>query len=283
MNPIDKLKTEIGDMTETQKKVADYIIKNSFDAAFITVDQLANSVGTSTTTIMRLTSFLGYSGYTEFQKGLREMLRDKVAPKQRLELNLHDLANDNLWTQCYEKQMQNIQNTFDNLSVDVLDQLVREITRARKIYIVSARGGAMVAQYLSLFLSRMLKNVLLIDSDTVAVWSTLVADAKEQDLVIAISYPRYAKTLLQCVAAMKGRGVFVAGITDGYSSPLAKYCNLLLPCVCSSLGFHNSPVSAMLLADCIINVTSLRNSDEIKEKLAVSAEILANVGYYYSE
>lgn len=283
MNPIEQLKKQISGMTEAQKKVADYIIKNSFDVAFATVDQLANSVGTSTTTIMRLMTFLGYSGYTEFQKGLREMLRNKVTPKERLEVNLRDIRDGDLWTQCCDKQLQNIHDTFAGLASETLDQVVREITLARKVYIVAARGGAMVAQYMFLFFSRMRPNVYLIDSDSVAAWSTIVPDANAQDLLIAISYPRYAKTLLQCVSVMKQRGVFVIGITDGYSSPLAEYSNLLLPCVCGSLGFHNSPVSAMLLADCIINVISLQYSSEVKDKLALSSEILSKINYYYDE
>ena len=282
MNPIDRLKNEISGMTETQRKVADYIIKNSFDSAFLTVDQLANCVGTSTTTIMRLMTFLGYSGYTDFQKGLQEMLRDKVNPKTRLETNLRDLKPDDLWEQCYEKQMQNIQSTFNSLHTDTLDQVVREISRARKVYVVAARGGAAVAQYLHQFLSRIFENIYLINSDAVASWSTVIPSVNERDMVVAISYPRYAKAVLQCVAAMKKRGAFVVGITDGYSAPLADYSNILLPCACGSLGFHNSPISAMVLADCIINVTSLRNSADVKDRLAMSSEILAEVGYYYN-
>ncbi|MED3872593.1 MurR/RpiR family transcriptional regulator, partial [Priestia megaterium] len=54
-NPILKLKDNISQLTETQRRVADYILKNPVDVAFLTVDQLALTVKTSTTTIMRLT------------------------------------------------------------------------------------------------------------------------------------------------------------------------------------------------------------------------------------
>lgn len=80
-NPILKLKDNISQLTETQRRVADYILKNPVDVAFLTVDQLALTVKTSTTTIMRLAFSLGYSGYAEFQKGLQELLRNNALLK----------------------------------------------------------------------------------------------------------------------------------------------------------------------------------------------------------
>jgi DNA-binding MurR/RpiR family transcriptional regulator len=73
-NPIVKLQQKIGKLTETQRRVADYIIKHQLEVAFLTVDQLAGEVKTSTTTIMRLAFNLCYSGYTEFQKGLKKKI-----------------------------------------------------------------------------------------------------------------------------------------------------------------------------------------------------------------
>jgi len=110
----------------------------------------------------------------------------------------------------------------------------------------------------------------------------MVPDVNDEDLLIALSYPRYAKSLIQCVTAMKKRGIFTIGITDSYSSPLTEHLNILLLCACGSLGFHNSPVASMMLADCIINVASLRNSAKVKDKLATSSDILSSIGYYMS-
>lgn len=282
-NPIDNLKATISGMTEAQKKVADYIISNSFDIAFVTVEQLAACAGTSTTTIMRLMTYLGYSGYSDFQKSLRENLRDRVNPKTRLEANIRDIAQTDLWEQCYEKQIRNIEKTFENLPSETLNQISQKIAQARRIYVASARGGSMVAEYLHLFLSRMFGNSVWVKSDFVAGWSTMLPDMSQEDVVIAISFPRYAKSLVNFASAAKQRNAYIVAITDSYSSPLSVFSATLLPCACGSLGFHNSPVSAMLLADCLINVTSIQNSSRVKERLEVAAELLDDIGYYYND
>ncbi len=67
-NPIDVLKAEVASLPKSQKLVVDYIIQHYNDVGFMTVEQLAKEVGTSTTTVMRLMNSVGYTGYTEFQK-----------------------------------------------------------------------------------------------------------------------------------------------------------------------------------------------------------------------
>lgn len=280
-DPIKKLKNELSSMTEAQKRVADYIIRNQFDVAFSTVDQVANAVGTSTTTVMRLMTHLKYRGYSEFQRYLQENLRNKVTPETRLEANLRDLSKDNLWQQCYNKQIQNLEETMNATSTDQLDALTEKIQKARNVYIAAARGGAMVALYMHLYLARMYGNTVLVQSDELANWSTLIPKMNSQDLVIAITFPRYAKSLMTFVSAAGKQNVYVAGITDSYSSPLAEKADMVLTCDSSSLGFHNSPISAMMVADCIIGVLSLRDSARIKERLAASANVLQDAGYYY--
>ncbi|UOQ91907.1 hypothetical protein MUO14_15475 [Halobacillus shinanisalinarum] len=91
-NLLVNLKERISELTITQRKVADYILQNPSEVAFLTVDQLARKVGTSTTTIMRLTFTLGYTGYSQFQKGLQAILRNRTAPHTRLETNLKDMG-----------------------------------------------------------------------------------------------------------------------------------------------------------------------------------------------
>src|SRR5690606_9390703 len=120
-NPIVKLQQKIGELTETQRRVADYIIKHPLDVAFLTIDQLAGVVKTSTTTIMRLTFNLGYSGYTEFQKGLQENLRNQAAPQMRLEANIKGIEEDDLWGRYAESQISNIQSTIDLISPEALE------------------------------------------------------------------------------------------------------------------------------------------------------------------
>ena len=279
-NPIEALKEGLANMTEAQKKVADHIIRNHFDVSFATIDQVAAAAETSTTTIMRLMSAIGYSGYSEFQKALQAFLREQVHPRMRLEANIRSLDQEDLWNECFQKELDNISATIEDNAAEDLDAVVTRIASARRVYVASARGGAMVAQFLHLFLARIFGNSVLIQTDSIAEWSALVPDADARDVAVIFSYPRYSRTIRHFARAMRKQDAFVVGVTNSYSAPLAQHAHILLPCSCASSGFHNSPVAAMALVDCIISVASIRYSSRVKPRLEMSAALLDEVGYY---
>ncbi|MCM3654119.1 MurR/RpiR family transcriptional regulator [Metabacillus litoralis] len=278
-NPIVKLQQKIGELTETQRRVADYIIKHPLDVAFLTVDQLAGVVKTSTTTIMRLTFSLGYSGYTEFQKGLQENLRNQAAPQTRLEANIKGIEEDDLWGRYAESQIQNIQNTMDMISQDALEQTQKMIMSANRIICTSVRSGLPVAQYLTHGLNRLFGNTSLVVAD-VSDWVDSIVNMNENDIVIAISFPRYARRIIDLARTAKMNGVKIISITDSYSSPLVSYSDLVLPCNSSSIAFHNSAVSSMFVADYIISALAINYPEQTKKRLDKVNGILTDMDYH---
>ena len=279
-NPIVKLQSKISELTESQRKVADYIIKHPLDVAFLTIDQLAGVVGTSTTTIMRLSFNIGYSGYTEFQKGLQEILRNQAAPQTRLEANIKGISENNLWGRYTEKQINNIQDTLDTISPESLEKTLEMISSAERIICTSVRSGLPVAQYLTHGLNRLLGNTHLVVAD-VSDWVDSVVNMTSKDLLIAISFPRYARRIIDFTKIAKSNGMQVISITDSYSSPLVDHSNLILPCNSSSIAFHNSVVSSMFVADYLISALAINNPEKTKKRLDEVNSILTDMNYHY--
>ncbi|MDT2048575.1 transcriptional regulator [Priestia aryabhattai] len=278
-NPIVKLQQRIGELTETQRKVADYIIKHPLDVAFLTVDQLAGVVKTSTTTIMRLTFNLGYSGYTEFQKGLQENLRNQAAPQTRLEANIKGIKEADLWGRYAESQISNIQSTIDVISNEVLEDTQKAILSANRIICTGVRSGLPVAQYLTHGLNRLFGNTSLFIAD-LSDWADSMVGLDENDLVIAISFPRYARRIIDLTRTAKNNGVKIISITDSYSSPLASHSDIVLPCSSSSIAFHNSVVSSMFVADYIISALAINYPERTKKRLDKVNAILMDMDYH---
>src|SRR6478752_5914895 len=244
-NPILKLKDNISQLTETQRRVADYILKNPVDVAFLTVDQLALTVKTSTTTIMRLTFSLGYSGYAE-------------------------------------SQFNNIQSTVEMISTESLNKALEMIVSADRIFCTSVRSGLPVAQHLSFGLNRLLGNCELIVSD-LSDWVDKGITLTSKDLVIATSFPRYARRTVEFVTAAKSNDAKVISITDSYSSPLVKYSDLVLPCSSSSIAFHNSPISSLLVADYLVSAIAINYPEKTKDRLDKINSVLTKINYHYTD
>lgn len=281
-DPLIIIKENLSQLTNAQRAIADYILKNSSDVAFLTINQLAQRVNTSTTTIMRLTSNLGYKGYSEFQKGLQQLLRNQTAPQNRLKVNLENLNEDDLWDNTITHHLYHIQKITEQMSKEQLDEVVKKITSSNQIYCTSVRSGLPVGQYLSHGLNRTLGNCRLMIADT-SDWVDEVITMQPQDLIIATSFPRYAKRIIDFIKAAKDRGVKIVAITDSYSSPIIEYADISLICDSDSLAFHNSPIAAMVVADYLINATALSQSEKAKERLDQINDVLTSMNYHYKE
>lgn len=278
-NAIDILRENITKLTEAQRKVGNYILKNPSEVAFLTVDQLAIKVGTSTTTVMRLTNYLGYTGYTEFQRGLQAILRDQAAPHKRLESNLQGINPDNMWLNTINHHLERIQLVPQMIPEETLEKVLGIISSSDRIFCTSVRSGLPVGQYLSQGLNRTLGNCSLIVADN-SDWVDDIISFTSKDVVIAISFPRYAKRIMDLVKTAKKFGAKVISITDSYSSPIASYSDIVLPCDSSSIAFHNSPILAMIVADYLISAIAIKGSENTKERLDKLNSILTEINYH---
>ena len=60
-----KISAAYSGLTYSQRKVANYVQEKYEDVAFETLEKLAAKAGVSTTTVIRFSRALGYSGYSE--------------------------------------------------------------------------------------------------------------------------------------------------------------------------------------------------------------------------
>lgn len=278
-NVFDNLKEKIIEMTNSERKVADYIIKNPSEVTFDTVNELSKKVGTSTTTIMRLAVKLGYTGYSELQHDIQNFMKDKAAPQARLISNLKNVEEDELWTQTVGYHVNQINQLVSQLDPNSLEDTVELIEKSNKIYCTCVRSGLPVGQYFSQNINRISGNCRLIVAD-VSDWVDEIVSMNEGDLLVTISFPRYAKRINDFVKIAKEKGVKVIVITDTYSSPLIDYGEVVLTCDSNSLAFHNSPITALVVVDYIINALAIKESYRESNRLEEINNILKRINYH---
>lgn len=270
---LSRLKQETTNMTPAQRRVADYILKNPVDTSFMTLDQLSGVVGTSTATVMRLSFRLGYTGYSDFQRDLQELLRDRVAPTTRLEINKKKLEHSSILANCAENHVNNLKATMAFLTKEAIDKCLDLIENAEKIYIVGMRSSFAIAYYLHQALNQITGNCKLLKADSGDNVDDLL-NIGPADLVIGITMPRYSRPTVETIKVIKGFGPKIIGITDGYSSPLAPLADVILPCSVRSLAFHNSIAGPIFLVDFLITSIAMNKPQKTKNRLEAAEPIL---------
>lgn len=277
--PLHSMEHEMARMTPSQRQAADYILKNSSEASFLTLERLAIAAGTSTATIIRLALSLGYSGFSDFQKDLQEYLRDRVAPYARLDFNAQGLAQNSALIQCSETQQQNIRETVNFLSEKSVQTCLDLFRQASKVYVIGMRTSYPIAYYLYHGLSRILGNCELMTLNTGDFFEKMMA-LDSSSVFVAISFPRYARHTVEVAKACKDQGAKVIAITDGYTAPLAAFADLVLPCVVHSLAFHNSIVAPIFLVDYLITSLALDETKKTKDHLESAEPLFKKLDFH---
>ena len=76
---IEELRRRYDRLTQSQKRIAEYIVEHSQAVAFSTVDQMAAQLDVNPSTIVRFTYRLGLNGFPDLQERMRELVRGQLS------------------------------------------------------------------------------------------------------------------------------------------------------------------------------------------------------------
>ena len=199
-----------------QRYIADYICNNYDKAVDMTAARLGKIVGVSESTVVRFATELGFKGYPQFQKALGELVKQRLSSVQRISLAYERLSESpDLISSVLHNDIQNLKHTEEMIDRDAFYRAVDLIGDARKIYVIGGRSCSTLASFLNYYLSYIFDDVRLIRSDSVTESVEEIHRIGEQDVILAISFPRYSVKTIQTVSFAKNRKAKIIAITDG--------------------------------------------------------------------
>lgn len=77
---LNQIEERYDSLSKQHRKIADYIIANYVDVAFMGIIELSNRSGVSTATITRFVKQFGYKSFSEFQKALESLAKTEIIP-----------------------------------------------------------------------------------------------------------------------------------------------------------------------------------------------------------
>lgn len=241
------------------KKIADYLLRHPEDAALRTAADLANEIGVSEATVIRFSNVLSYAGYAEFQRDFQQMVRDELGTVRRLGRSLDRGSRTSALEIVVEEEVANLSALIRQVPSQEIRDVARLLVRAKHVWVVGLRGEACLAQYFAYQIRWMKPRVSLITRGGVDSMEGL-SDVKG-GIIIAFSFPRYVRELIQIVDYARDSGVQeIVAITDGISSPLAERAGHRIYVSSSPSGLVDLHGAAMAVAAAVVHEAGV--SDE---------------------
>jgi DNA-binding MurR/RpiR family transcriptional regulator len=87
----------------------------------------------------------------------------------------------------------------------------------------------------------------------------------EDDVLIAVSFPRYSKKSYQIVSFAKEKGTHIISLTDSLFAPVASIADNTLLVKSNMASFVDSLVPALSIANALIIAVGMKEKEDIKQ------------------
>ena len=263
MDILSVLESRASTFSKGQRRIAAYISEYYDKAAFMTASKLGEKVGVSESTVVRFATEMGFKGYPELQKELQQMIKSKLTAVQRMEVSSNLIGEDNAIKKVLNGDIELIRDTLEIVSDAEFKNAVDMINNARKIYILGVRSSAALASFLYFYLNLVFENVVLVDTSSGSEMFEQMFRINEEDVCVAISFPRYSKQTINALRFISDRGTNIISITDSAVSPIAEFSNALLVAKSDIVSVVDSLVAPLSLINALIVALTFSRREEV--------------------
>ena len=272
-NLLVDIETGMPSFSKGKKLISAYILENYDKAAYMTASKLGSIVHVSESTVVRFAIELGFEGYPEFQHALQEIVRTKLTSFQRIEVTNNLIGDGDILSKVLLADADKIKHTLEDIDRDAFESAVEHIVNAREIYILGVRASSSLAGFLAHGLRMIFDNVKFVQTTSGSEMFEQIMNIKSNDVMIAISFPRYSKRIIHAVNFAHNADANVIAITDSLASPIAPQANQVLTAKSDMASFVDSLVAPLSIINAIIVAVSRKKQDELKVRLRQLEEI----------
>ena len=233
-NVFDTISQSYYELTASELKTADYVLKNRDRSQYLSIGELAEESGVAEATVSRFCRRLGYKGYNAFKLAIANAGAPKPAAASDKPIRDSDDPIE-LARKLYAVESEAMLQTLSLLRPAELDKAVTILRNARKV-LCMGQGGSMIlaSEAAHLFSVCEGKYVPVSDSHMQIIASATLTEA---DAVLFFSYSGATKDMMETLTVVREQGAKTILITRFPRSPGAALADVVLQC-----GSNESPL-----------------------------------------
>lgn len=221
--------------TNTEKKVADYILENIKDVIYMSITDLADACNVGESSVFRFCKTMDLKGYQEFKIVVAHSISvDNEIPQLSSKITMQDTI-EQLSTKILSSNVHALTETYNLLSENDISRAVECMINSQRIHFFGVGSSLMTAmEAKNKFMRITSKTECSLDSHFQIMSAALMT---EKDVAILISYSGSTKDTIEVAKVAKERGAKVISITRFIKSPLTSFSDITLLC-----GAHEGPL-----------------------------------------
>ncbi|GAA4838520.1 MurR/RpiR family transcriptional regulator [Saccharopolyspora rosea] len=260
-------------LTPTQRRIAQFLIENAQQAAYLSSNEVAELVNVSQASVTRLAIALGFEGYPQLRRYVREL--DLASPPAGDDTSRNELQH------AVAGEIANLRRLESQLADrDTVRRAATLLAGTRPLPVLGLRASRPVAHYFAYFAAKVLPDVRLLPDGGTSLGDGLEqARAAGASALLVFALPRYPRETVAAMRAARDLGLQLVTLTDSELAPVADLADVVLPAAVGSQLVFDSQAAPMLLAMvllqeiCAVEPGSTQHRLEAFERSAAARQI----------
>jgi DNA-binding MurR/RpiR family transcriptional regulator len=259
-------------LSSGRQRLLRQILDESNETFFLSSREMGRRYNVDSATIIRTVQALGYEKFADFAQELREHFVTQITPYSAMK------AAEQTSRSVSDRVLQSVDQDLENLNVlrasldaNRIVEIAKQINQARRIVVIGIDFAASLAGSLAYALVR-----LGFDAEAPIGSSGIVQNKVKvmtpKDLLIAISFGRGLRDTIEAVLTARRRNVPSFGITDGDTTPIARYCDTYITASIVRTSFIDSYAAPTAAINAILVACAHSQSARSLEHLRESEE-----------
>jgi len=216
---VDRIRSSYEGLTKSQQKLANFVVDNYRDVAFMTCAELGHALEVDQATVVRFAQALGYSGYTELLDEIQEIVKAEL--KTVREIPEMVTTPDQAFYKVLLLEKANLDTLLTAITPETIKDVVSTLKAARRIYVIGEGAEGYAADLFSWMLRQTGLPAYTIERDVASRKMTL-AQLGKGDLMVGVCYTAEPVDTAEVVRLAREKGANTLGIVTSGTNPVAQ-------------------------------------------------------------
>lgn len=217
------LKQHYERLPQSEKKIADFILKNPEKVLHLSVQELSAASNSSSAAVMRLSKSMGFDGFSNFKFHLQQSLLNDEKNYSEIEPEDNPLS---IGKKLYSRLVYSLEKTESSINETSYKSASKLLKEGKKIYLFGLGASSLVARDLFQKLSRIGLDIFF--SEDYHLLSAAMANQKKNSVLISISNSGESYLANQITKVAKKLNFKIIVITSDEQSSLASHADIVL-------------------------------------------------------
>jgi DNA-binding MurR/RpiR family transcriptional regulator len=274
-SPLVRIRSLFPGLARAEQRVATIVLADPASIARRSITDVAESAGTSETTVTRFCKAIGVGGYPDLRIALaadtaRTSSRDRTLGS---DIGPEDTVPEIIQKVAYADSKA-VEETAGQLDVDALQRVVDAVVHARRIDVYGVGASAFVALDLQQKLHRIGLTCFAWADTHTALTSAAVLQAG--DVAMGISHTGATRETVEALRVAASHGATTAAITNFARSPISEAADHMLTTAVRETTYRSgamaSRIGQLTVIDCLFIAVAQRHLERTKTALEATFE-----------